>query len=76
MGPLQWRIQDFPERGAPTPKVGANLFFAENCMKMEEFGSRDAPHGSGNALVPMFWASGDTCPGFQSPSFVRFVAYV
>ena len=39
---FQWRIQDFPE-GAPTPIVGvptyffANLF-AENCMKMKEFG--------------------------------------
>ena len=41
----QWRIQEFPtrgggEEGSPTPNVG--LFcklFAENCMKMKEFGS-------------------------------------
>ena len=43
----QWRIQDFPEEGAPTTKVGggANLLFGqnfpENCMKMDEFGPRE-----------------------------------
>ena len=25
--PLQWRIQDFPEEGAPTPKVGAPTYY-------------------------------------------------
>ena len=36
----QWRIQDFPEVGAPTPKfVLFCQFFAENYMKMKEFGS-------------------------------------
>ena len=35
----RWRIQDFPEGGAPTPKsVIIFQFFAENCMKMKEFG--------------------------------------
>ena len=35
----QWRIQDFPEGGAPTDKSAIILqFFAENCMKMKEFG--------------------------------------
>ena len=36
---IQWRIQDFPQGGAPTPKI-AIIFqmFAENCMKMKEFG--------------------------------------
>ena len=35
----QWRIQDFPEEGAPTPKSAIILpFFAKNCMKMKEFG--------------------------------------
>ena len=40
----QWRIQDFPQEGAPTPKT-AIIFhiFAENCMKMKEFG----PPGGG-----------------------------
>ena len=35
----QWRIQDFPQGGAPTPKI-AIIFqiYAENCMKMKEFG--------------------------------------
>ena len=41
---IQWRIQDFPQGGAPTPKI-AIIFhiFAENCMKMKEFG----PPGGG-----------------------------
>ena len=43
----QWRIQDFPQGGAPTPK-SAIIFqiFAENCMKMKEFGP------PGGARVP------------------------
>ena len=46
---LQWRIQDFPQGGAPTPKI-ANIFqiFAENCMKMKEFG----PRGGRASLAP------------------------
>ena len=44
----QWRIQDFPQGGAPTPKIATIFqFFAENCMKMKEFG----PPGGG-ARVP------------------------
>ena len=37
----QWRIQDFPQGGAPTLKI-AIIFqiFAGNCMKMKEFGPR------------------------------------
>ena len=36
---LQWRIQDFPKRGAQTPNLELLCkFFAENCMKMKEFG--------------------------------------
>ena len=44
---MQWRIQDFPQGGAPTPKI-AIIFhiFAENCMKMKEFGP------PGGARVP------------------------
>ena len=36
---VQWRIQDFPKGVAPNPK-SAIIFqiFAENCMKMKEFG--------------------------------------
>ena len=42
--PIQWRILDFPQGGAPTPKI-AIIFhiFAKNCMKMKEFG----PPGGG-----------------------------
>ena len=45
----QWRIQDFPRGGAPTPKI-AIIFhiFAENCMKMKEFG----PQGRRASLAP------------------------
>ena len=43
----QWRIQDFPQGGAPTPKNAIIFqFFAENCMKMKEFGP------PGGARVP------------------------
>ena len=44
----QWRIQDFPQGGAPTTK-SAIIFqiFAENCMKMKEFG----PPGGGRASL-------------------------
>ena len=39
----QWQIQDFPE-GAPTHKVVLFCkFYAENCMKMKEFGPRGRP---------------------------------
>ena len=31
--PLQWRIQDFPEEGAPTPQEGANIRFWQNFPK-------------------------------------------
>ena len=44
MHPMQWRIQDFPQGGVPTPKIAIIFqFFAENCMKMKEFG----PAGGG-----------------------------
>ena len=44
---LQWRIQDFARGGAPTPKNAIIFqFFAENCMKMKEFGP------PGGARVP------------------------
>ena len=46
----QWKILDFPEKGAPTPVGCANpLFskiFAENCMKMKEIG-----RGGGRSLA-------------------------
>ena len=47
---MQWQIQDFPEEGAPTPKSGIifHFFFAENCMKMKEFG----PPGGRAYLAP------------------------
>ena len=43
----QWRIQDFPQWGAPTPKIVIIFqIFAKNCMKMKEFGP------PGGARVP------------------------
>ena len=48
---IQWRIQDFPKKGANSQSGCANLlfckFFAENCMKMKEIG----PQGGGGARV-------------------------
>ena len=45
----QWRIQDFSQGGAPTPKSAIIFqFFAENCMKMKEFG----PQGGRASLAP------------------------
>ena len=48
---LQWRIQDFPEEGALTPKGrGANLlfgqFFPKNSMKMKNFWARGGARGT------------------------------
>ena len=64
----RWRIQDFPEVGAPTfqgrpHKILPN--FPKNCMKLKEFG----PGGGRMSLVPrldppMTWF--DTCPQLQS----------
>ena len=54
---MQWRIQNFPQGGAPTPK-SAIIFqiFAENCMKMKEFG----PPGGGRAsLAPPLRSAND-----------------
>ena len=36
----QWRIQDFPEEGTPTPQHTILLNFPKNCMKLKEFGTR------------------------------------
>ena len=46
----QWRIQDFAQGGAPTPKI-AIIFqiFAKNCMKMKEFG----PLGGASLAPPL-----------------------
>ena len=44
-----WRIQDFSQGGAPTPKFLLFCrYFAENCMKMKEFG----PPGVCASLAP------------------------
>ena len=44
---VQWRIQDFPEVGAPTLSGGRQHMilpnFPKNCMKFKEFG----PPGEG-----------------------------
>ena len=53
---IQWRIQDFPHGGAPTPKITIIFqIFAKNCMKMKEFGPPGgripgAPLGSANGI--------------------------
>ena len=48
---IQWQIQDFPEvgGGGQLPKwVCLHIFWAENCMKMKEFG----PGWGGGGLRP------------------------
>ena len=48
----QWRIQDFPEEGAPTPRGRQPMIlsiFAENCMKMKKFWP---PGGGGGSASP------------------------
>ena len=60
---MQWRIQDFPDRGAPTPKMlMKSILFgkisAENCMKMKEIGQEgerlpSAHFGSANEAEKM-----------------------
>ena len=44
---MKWRIQDFPEVGAPT-LGGAQTYnfakFPKNCMKLKEFGPPGAVH--------------------------------
>ena len=49
----QWRIQDFPEEGAPTPQGGRQHTilpnFPKNCMKLKEFG----PPGGGGGERPL-----------------------
>ena len=67
----QWRIHDFPERGANSQSGCANLLFcklfAENCMKMKEFGSQDGRV----SLVPPWIHQCFKC----SPSFHAFWIY-
>ena len=55
---MQWRIQDFPDRGAPTPKmlIKSILFgkiSAENCMKMKEIGQEGERLPSAHLNPPM-----------------------
>ena len=45
---LQWRIQDFPEEGAPTPRGGAPTYdFAKFSQKLHEIERIWAPRGGG-----------------------------
>ena len=61
--PNQLRIQDFPEVGAKSQVCVILQIFAENCMKMKEFGRpRDASLtpllGSANANPPDYCTCG------------------
>ena len=63
--PPQWRIQDIPEEGVPTPQGGANIrfcqIFPKNCMKFKEFG---CPGGRASLASPLRSA---TAPGQRPP---------
>ena len=74
MGPLQWRIQDFPEGGYANSQNGIIFkLLAEKCMKMKEFGPPVAC--SWRPLPPWIRQCTDTpvldfwqyiCSGFRS----------
>ena len=62
----QWRIQDFSQGGAPTPKSAIIFqFFAENCMKMKEFGPRG---GRASLAPPLRSANVSDHNSFSSPN--------
>ena len=67
----QWRIQDFPQGGAPTPKSAIIFqFFAENCMKMKEFG----PPGGARVPGAPPWIRQWLMPGIKKKlSFTIFI---
>ena len=78
----QWRIQDFPDEGPPTSKMGEPtyhlaIFSPENCMKMKEFGPRGGGAGGGvhpiQTVCPSHWIA-DTFlwPAFQRNGKVMF----
>ena len=50
---MQWRIQDFPEEGAPTPQGGAPIYeIAKFSEKLHEIERIWTPGGGGGARVP------------------------
>ena len=57
----QWRIQDFPEEGAPTPQGGRQHTilsnFPKNCMKLKEFGPRGGGGGRASPAPPLRFAT-------------------
>ena len=49
----QWRIQDFPEEGVPTPQGGAPTYdFAKFSQKLHEIERIWAPRGGARPLHP------------------------
>ena len=73
VGPLQWRIRDFPEEGAPTPEWGTSLLFGQFSQKLHENEEILGQTGGGGhtslaiqcrsttALIPKFGTSGNVC---------------
>ena len=53
----QWRIQDFPEEGAPTPRGGANLWFCQfspkTAWKRRHFCCRGGGGGRASPAPPL-----------------------
>ena len=47
----QWRIQDSPEEGAPTPKGGVNIRFCQKFLKLYEIKRIWTPGGGGGASL-------------------------
>ena len=42
---LQWRIQDFPDEEAPTPKMGAKTYYLAKFVQNEEISGRGGGEG-------------------------------
>ena len=57
---LQWRIQDFPEEGAPIPEGGETQpiiwpIFPKNCMKIKKSQARGRAHVPRVPRALLYW---------------------
>ena len=51
---IQWRIQDFPEEGAPTPRGGTNIRFCQIFPKTA-WNWKNLDPGGGGGARPKFY---------------------
>ena len=55
---VEWRIQDFPEEGAPTPQGAPTYDFAKFCQKLHETERIWPPRGVRLPCAPLRSATG------------------